>query len=183
MGCLFSCGGEDTDAVGLPQVEMSVHGPELLVSGTRVRGSGTALASASIEQDAAYWELHVTKAGGRLIWGISKAIKRPQLKAVLNTQSSGDGLFVLDSASGDLELDDGDVLGVAVQQSDLPMLKFFRNGAEIPDSAVSRFRGTMFPAVSVSGGVEVRVAFDAELWKHAPASGRYEPLMCAQSLI
>jgi len=80
-------------------------------------------------------------------------------------------------------LNTNDVLGVYVQQSDLPMVQFYCNGQEIPETAVNRFRGLMYPCVSVMGGAIVKVTFNEESWEYPPAQKKYQAMMKAQELI
>jgi hypothetical protein len=46
----------------------------------------------------------------------------------------------------------GDVIGVAVQQSDLPMIQILHNGEPLPYCTISRFRGTVYPAIYIPPG-------------------------------
>ena len=41
----------------------------------------------------------------------------------------------------------GDTVGVALQQSDLPMIQFLVNGEPLHHLAINRFRGTVYPSV------------------------------------
>ena len=46
----------------------------------------------------------------------------------------------------------GDTVGIAVQQSDLPMLQFFLNGEPLHDLAITRFRGSVYPCKCICVG-------------------------------
>jgi hypothetical protein len=46
-----------------------------------------------------------------------------------------------------IEVSNGDTVGIAVQQSDLPMIQFLLNGEPLPDLIVNRFRGNVYPSV------------------------------------
>ena len=46
-----------------------------------------------------------------------------------------------------IDVENGDVIGVAVQQSDFPMVQFSLNGESLHLSAINRFRGTVYPAI------------------------------------
>ncbi|KAL3810502.1 hypothetical protein ACHAXA_005644 [Cyclostephanos tholiformis] len=50
------------------------------------------------------------------------------------------------------DLRHGDVIGVAVQQSDLPMIQILHNGEPLSRCTISRFRGTVYPAVYIPPG-------------------------------
>ena len=43
----------------------------------------------------------------------------------------------------------GDVVGIVLQQSDLPMLQFMLNGEMIYSASMNRFRGTVYPSVYI----------------------------------
>mmetsp|Transcript_37416 Transcript_37416/g.116952 ORF Transcript_37416/g.116952 Transcript_37416/m.116952 type:complete len:193 (-) Transcript_37416:1053-1631(-) len=81
------------------------------------------------------------------------------------------------------QLKQGDVVGIAVQLSDFPMVQFFLNGSHLNGCDVSRISGTVFPAVSVSGGAELLVHFDDEQWSHSPPSDKFQPILMAQDMI
>mmetsp|Transcript_22336 Transcript_22336/g.68943 ORF Transcript_22336/g.68943 Transcript_22336/m.68943 type:complete len:202 (-) Transcript_22336:2317-2922(-) len=201
MGCLFSCDDEDDEPMAETEVELSAtrKGSQVRLEGGEVHGSGTVFADAAIHQDAAYWEVKIIKNGGRIVWGISRDIERDALNAALSIKEGEDSACVLDSAnldptsnpdpedeaphSGIMVLNTNDVLGVYVQQSDLPMVQFYCNGQEIPETAVNRFRGLMYPCVSVMGGAIVKVTFNEESWEYPPAQKKYQAMMKAQELI
>mmetsp|Transcript_22334 Transcript_22334/g.68930 ORF Transcript_22334/g.68930 Transcript_22334/m.68930 type:complete len:196 (-) Transcript_22334:2489-3076(-) len=146
MGCLFSCDDEDDEPMAETEVELSAtrKGSQVRLEGGEVHGSGTVFADAAIHQDAAYWEVKIIKNGGRIVWGISRDIERDALNAALSIKEGEDSACVLDSAnldptsnpdpedeaphSGIMVLNTNDVLGVYVQQSDLPMVQFYCNG-------------------------------------------------------
>lgn len=69
------------------------------------------------------------------------------------------------------QLKEGDVIGIALDFTDLPMLFFSRGGAPFgqgDELAVMRIRGTVYPAVGVAGGAAVSVAFAAASLAHHP---------------
>eukprot|EP00968_Pinguiococcus_pyrenoidosus_P002601 scaffold145_cov261-Pinguiococcus_pyrenoidosus.AAC.29 len=186
-GCCSCCSWEEEAfelSVAPTHVELSEdnRGKEVRVSNGRVSGNGTVFANAAVHQDAAYWEIKVLKNGGRIVWGISREVERDALNGALCVRGGSDSACVLDSAnldptsnpdrdpeeetpnSGLMVLNESDVLGVHVQQSDLPMVQFYCNGQEIPNTAVNRFRGLMYPVVSVMGGATVEVCSCASLY-------------------
>lgn len=78
----------------------------------------------------------------------------------------------------------GDVIGVAVQQSDLPMVQFLRNGTLLPECAVNRFRGAVYPAVALpehETGLSLRFVFRD--FKQSPPGARFCPVMVARGLV
>lgn len=88
----------------------------------------------------------------------------------------------------------GNVIGVTVQQSDLPMVQFFLNGqATAPEQSINRFRGVVYPAVYLSdeehddngtdGHLSLRFVFHETDFRHAPPSSRFCPVMVARGLV
>ena len=61
---------------------------------------------------------------------------------------------------------EGDVIGVAFGQAELPNLSFFLNGELLEQGQINRIRGVVFPAVSVAKGAKLRCVFD-EVWRGA----------------
>jgi len=81
------------------------------------------------------------------------------------------------------QLKEGDVVGIAVQLSDFPMLQFFLNGEHLGGCDVSRVSGTVYPAVSVSGGAVLHVHFGDDKWAHDPPSAAFQPILMAKDVI
>jgi hypothetical protein len=92
----------------------------------------------------------------------------------------------------------GDVIGVAVQQDDFPMIQFYLNGElSQPNNSVNRFRGNgVYPAVYIAEptdddndnnndapAVTVRFVFAETDFRHQPPSSRYSPVMVARGLV
>jgi hypothetical protein len=50
-------------------------------------------------------------------------------------------------------------VGVSFAQSEMPMLQFFLNGERISGTQVDRVRGDVYPAVYVSNGIVITMAF------------------------
>jgi hypothetical protein len=46
-----------------------------------------------------------------------------------------------------IKVSQGDIVGIAVQQSDLPMVQFLLNGEPLPSLSVNRFRGAVYPSI------------------------------------
>ena len=77
------------------------------------------------------------------------------------------------------------MIGVALDFTDLPMLFFSRGGAPLgrgDELAVMRIRGTVYPAVGVSGGAKVTLAFAARELTHAPPR-KCQALVVGQDMI
>ena len=81
------------------------------------------------------------------------------------------------------QLKKGDVIGVAVQLSDFPMISFHLNGSHLGGCDVQRFQGTVFPAVSVSSGAVLAVHFPESAWVHRPPTESFQPPLRSQDMI
>lgn len=86
-----------------------------------------------------------------------------------------------------VEVQNNDVVGVAVQQSDLPMVQFFLNGEPLYESAVNRFRGTVYPSIclpeSAKETLNVSLVLDENEWKYPTPAQRFLPLIVARSIV
>lgn len=83
-----------------------------------------------------------------------------------------------------IEVGNEDTIGIAVQQSDLPMISFLRNGE--PVGSVNRFRGTVYPAVCLPAdgdGLSVKIVFDENDWQEMAPSVRFGPVIVARGLV
>ena len=144
-----------------------------------VSGTGAAMASAPVEQDAAYWEVKVVKPGDICI-GVARKLTTKELEAGFSRARKDDELprsWVFD---GDFEA--GDIIGLAFGQSDLPNLSFTRNGKAQPAFDVRKIGGTVYPVVSVGGGAVIKVEFESEEFANSPPHG-FSALMVAQSML
>ena len=165
-------------ATKAPTVTLDRNGPAVVVSGGVVSGDGIASASTAIEQDACYWEIHVVRAGSfRAGVGRSHSLAGDALAGPL-----GDGQSSWALASDDADLSDGDVLGVAFTQADLPNLSFYINGELSEKGQVTVVRGEVCPAASVSGDAKLRFVFDETQFKHE-APRPHSALQIVRSLI
>jgi len=206
--------------------------PTIQIQGHKVSGSGLALANIPIEQDAAYWEWHVSLPGlprpspeeeedddfhdvqmngddssgnnddddpYALKFGVATRKDRIFYKSLENVEeevvsSRDDGTFLMRSIP---DLRHGDVIGVAVQQSDLPMIQMLLNGEPLMECTINRFRGMVFPAVYIppgaggegdrledsDEGVSLRVEFDEDNFKEMSPHARFGPLLAARGII
>ena len=86
------------------------------------------------------------------------------------------------------QLRNGDVVGVAVQQSDLPMIQFIHNGELKHELAINRFRGSVFPSIFLSkeaaesSCIATAIFGEKEFQQHPP-NPRFLPLMAARSIV
>ena len=90
------------------------------------------------------------------------------------------------------KIQDGDTIGIAIQQDDLPMIQFLLNGEPLHDIAINRFRGMVYPSVFIqsddgddSGENDVSVTFvwKEDEFKEMSPSVRFKPLMAAIGII
>ena len=109
--------------------------------------------------------------------GVARALKGGALAGSIGDEEKSWAL-----ASASCECSDGDVIGIAFGQAELPNLRFYRNGDELPKAEVQRVRGAVHPAVSVAGSTKVRCVFDEGQFKHEPPRG-HSALRASQSLI
>ena len=143
-----------------------------------VSGSGAALAAAPVEQDSAYWEIVVVKPGPMQL-GVSRKMPAKLLDAGLDGKV-GDPPKSWTFDGG--KLAEGDVVGVAFTQCDLPNLSFTKNGEPTRESDVKKIGGMVYPVVSVGGEAVIRVVFAPESFANAPPPGA-KPLMVVRSIL
>lgn len=181
--------------------KMSAPSIKMTEQDLKVEGTGLALANLPIEQDAAYWEWHVETSSSStdsdddddvdfdafssLKFGVATRKNREFYNALQSNQDGDDtelddGTALMKPIVG---LEDGDVIGVAVQQSDLPMVQFLLNGEPQHEIAINRFRGTVYPSVSVVEGFKVKAVFDEDSFKELSPHVRFGPLIAARGII
>lgn len=154
----------------------------LVKNGSRICGTGGALANAAIMQDKAYFEVRLQQSG---VWGIGLGTGKADLNTIpmgLDTDS-----WVLCS-DGSLRHNkeemhritqlpqEGDTLGVSYNHIEL---NFYLNGQKL-DCPFTNVKGQLYPAVYVDEGAVLDVVF--EEFAHGPPSG-YDKIMLEQSLL
>jgi len=87
-----------------------------------------------------------------------------------------------------IAVENGDVIGVAVQQSDLPMVQFTLNGEALHISAINRFRGTVYPSIclpetSKELQAEITLVTAEDEFRHPTFGNRFLPLIVARSVV
>lgn len=109
-----------------------------------------------------------------------------------DASSRDDGTILMRSIP---DLRHGDVIGVAVQQSDLPMIQMLLNGEPLMECTINRFRGMVFPAVYIppgaggegdrleDEGISLTLEFDEDNFKEMSPHARFGPLMVARGII
>ncbi len=81
-----------------------------------------------------------------------------------------------------------DTVGVAVQQSDLPMVQFLLNGKPLHELAINRFRGTVYPSIylppeSIDRGLKATIVLNEKDFQQLSPHARFGPVMLARGLI
>lgn len=90
-----------------------------------------------------------------------------------------------------IDVENGDVIGVAVQQSDLPMVQFTLNGESLHISAINRFRGMVYPAIFLpeimteeeTSSITATLVVDERDFKHKSPGPRFGPVIVARSIV
>jgi len=163
-----------------------------IVGNVTVKGNGLALADTSVEQDSAYWEWFIedlnSSGKGLVKFGVCTKKNAEFYKALEENQShdeinTGDNMTILMREVPLLK--QGDTVGVAVQQSDLPMIQFFHNGDQKYELSINRFRGTVFPALYMDDGASctATLVFKEADFRYSTPSSRFQPLMAERSIV
>mmetsp|Transcript_10107 Transcript_10107/g.20462 ORF Transcript_10107/g.20462 Transcript_10107/m.20462 type:complete len:233 (+) Transcript_10107:143-841(+) len=172
-----------------PTIEVKDNGLEL-------SGTGLALVGATVEQDAAYWECHVEIPGNddaataavaayEVMFGVATKKDRKFYDALMEQEEESP-----DSNGTDLmrkiPVKNGSVVGVAVQQVDLPMVQFLLDGEPLHTLSINRFRGNVHPAVYVpenEEGLTVKLVFNESAFSQMSPAERFGPLIIARGII
>lgn len=87
-------------------------------------------------------------------------------------------------------IQNGDTIGIAIQQDDLPMIQFLLNGEPLHDISITRFRGMVYPSVYLEDykdtdgkNVSLDFVWKEEDFKEMSPSVRFKPLMAAIGII
>jgi hypothetical protein len=78
-----------------------------------------------------------------------------------------------------------DTVGIAVQQSDLPMVQFLLNGEPLNGLAINRFRGAVYPSVFLpeNDGLSVQLIFNENDFQQITPHARFGPVIAARGLV
>jgi hypothetical protein len=141
----------------MPQVhsiDMEMSAPSIessIDSSDEVKGHGLALADVTVEQDRAYWEWRIrmseeTASTSYPMFGVSnkRNAKFYEILAGSTIPSHKHGTKFMCDVSN---LNDGDVIGVIVKQSEIPMIQLTLNGVLQQELSINRFKGTVYPAI------------------------------------
>ena len=180
----------------IPQVhsinpEMSAPSIEVANDlGNEVKGYGLALTDVSVEQESCYWEWRVrtgddsTRSAITVMVGVSnrRNAKFYEILASSSVPPQQHGTKFMCTAS---DLKDGDIIGVVVQQSELPMIQLYVNGEIESGLQVTRFRGTVYPSIYLPEGANTSASFlyTDEQFVHGPPAPQFQPLIAERSLM
>lgn len=79
----------------------------------------------------------------------------------------------------------GSVVGVAVQQSDLPMIQFLLDGEPLHTLAINRFRGSVHPSIYLpeNEGLTAKLVFNESEFAQMSPHERFSQLIVARGII
>ena len=135
-----------------------------------------------------------------LKFGVATRKDRHFYKSLENVEEEGDEASSRDDGTVLMRpianLRHNDVIGVAVQQSDLPMIQFLLNGEPLPECTINRFRGTVYPAVYIppgaaeggdriddDEGISLTAEFDEDHFREMSPHARFVPLLAARGIL
>mmetsp|Transcript_28842 Transcript_28842/g.40778 ORF Transcript_28842/g.40778 Transcript_28842/m.40778 type:complete len:204 (-) Transcript_28842:1219-1830(-) len=164
--------------------------PTITVNSNSITGNGLAVSGLTIEQDAGYYEIILKAPKGPcddVMFGLTTKKNRDFYKklAEASDEAKSDPEVTGTAHMVKIPIKDDDVIGVAVQQSDLPMIQFLINGTLQPNLSVMRFKGQVYPSILVPEGIDLRatLVMDETEFKYTPPSSRFVPIMVARGLI
>ncbi|TKR80709.1 hypothetical protein L596_014737 [Steinernema carpocapsae] len=166
------------------KLDTSHMGSEVVIlkNGTRICGTGAALATAPIVQNKAFFQVNVQQTG---TWGIGVANRSVDLNKVPLSENSwtlnnaGElrgGGAVIGKADEEITIEEGDSIGIAFDHIEL---SFYKNGVRLPN-AVTTVRGQVFPVVYVDDSAILDVKFRS-FSIDVPAG--FEEIMLEQTLL
>jgi hypothetical protein len=175
-------------------VSAKLSAPTVKISeNNTLKGHSMALVAAPLEQDAAYWEWHISLPARKhvetILFGVTSKKDRTFYQELAGKEME-EGVSSEEYGTQwmrTVEVQNGDVVGVAVQQSDLPMLQFFHNGDPLYDISVNRFKGTVYPAIclpkSAEEDLEVTAVLMEDKFEHMSPAAKFGPIIVARSIV
>mmetsp|Transcript_15934 Transcript_15934/g.17691 ORF Transcript_15934/g.17691 Transcript_15934/m.17691 type:complete len:228 (-) Transcript_15934:28-711(-) len=186
----------------------SSKGPNLILTNNNstCSGTGTIIADTAIEQDSAYWEAKIISSEGHFCLGVAR--KQDELNKIdfPNNESTWGFSTISDNNDSEttkkeeeekwgfeeidttLKFQDGDVVGIVMDYTDLPMLSFYKNGELMDDFSVWRIRGKVYPAVRIieedNNATKIEMVFGpSDKWKYPPPKKRCTQIVKSQNVI
>ena len=174
-------------------IDSDMSAPSIRIGGeinNEINGYGLALADVSAEPDRAYWEwrVKISNLSGdspSLLFGVSNK-RNAKFFHILSESTVPPEKHGTKFMCEVPNLKDGDVVGVAMQQSEIPMIQLYLNGECQYDSKISKFRGTVFPAVYIPQSeptTSSQFLYREDQFIHGPPSQGYECLIAERSLM
>ena len=166
----------------------------LFFGGVQISGHGLALAAVNIEQDSAYWEVHIKFNEGEDKQDILVGLATKKDKKFFELHNDEieynnkddeyrkkNGIEYMSK----ITVSNGDVVGVVIQQSDLPMIQFYLNGQQLYDASINRFRGSVYPSFFLpqSANVKLKVVFLERDFAQPIPSHNCSPVIVARGLM
>mmetsp|Transcript_24052 Transcript_24052/g.35282 ORF Transcript_24052/g.35282 Transcript_24052/m.35282 type:complete len:201 (-) Transcript_24052:211-813(-) len=173
--CMSKDTGQVDESMGIPPVTFGLHSKGVEINDMRVSAEGVALACEAISQDKGYFECKIIKTGS---WAVG--VCRQESHAHDDLSQAGASWSL---SSEKCECLQGDMLGIAYDQTSMPTtLKFYKNG-ELVDAEVTGIRGEVYPAVCVSGGSVIECEFDGDNGFAYPPPAGFSGIMGSRSLM
>jgi len=165
-------------------LDTSFMGNECVIvkNGTRICGTGAALATADVVQDKCYFEMKVQSDG---IWSVGLASLNCDLNKLPLGNDGNSWVLSYDGAlrhnkvaldNIDLSVAEGDYMGCSFDHVEL---NFFHNGKNL-HCPITKIRGTVRPVISVDDGCIIDVFFDNFVYPPPPG---FSKLMVEKDLI
>nr|CAG4638089.1 EOG090X0EPP [Chydorus sphaericus] len=134
----------------------------LVKNGSRICGTGGALANTPIMQDKAYFEVRLQQTG---VWGIGLGTEKADLNAIPMGGNSDSWVLCSDGSLRHNKEEmhritqlpqEGDTIGVSYNHIEL---NFYLNGQKL-DCPFTNVRGNVYPTVYVDDGAVLDIAFE-----------------------
>eukprot|EP01031_Cornospumella_fuschlensis_P028270 gene28270-34137_t len=210
MGCLCSKSSAEEEVIELSPVTNTAvmckagkKGDKVQVAnspeGYVVKGEGIFIGSCPLDCDTGRWEVVVRKGSGNVCIGVMRYRKTENTKSSSRKTENPENSVDLSKTLVDYQksdqcpsfffdptlINDGDVVGVFWDQTDMPMLSFTVNGKVLHSQSVNRIRPSqdLYASISVSGDAEAVVVFDEANFKFPPISSKFKMIICSTSLI
>ena len=186
---------EASELSSIPQqhsIDLSMSAPSITITSdlrNEVSGTGLALADVPVEQDRTYWEWQIKMAIPNmsskleLMFGVSnkRNTKFYEILAESTLPAFKHGTKFMCSLPN---LKDGDVVGVLVQQSEVPMIQLYLNGEICDGGHITKFRGTVFPSIYLPpGSASATFLYSTDQFVNGPPRPGFEPLMAERSIM
>lgn len=160
------------------------RGPEIVVNGNSVKGSGRCYADTVMEQDRVYFEVHIVDADANSSCsvGCGKLPVTEDLAKQLGTTFQSFGAKF--GLGGQAPLQVGDILGCGYDQDSSPVkMTIWHNGVELPNATLKGMKGEQWPALSLEGCAVNWVFRKAGFKYYSVVPKRFEELLASANLI